>query len=685
MRTQRRRGSHSADGGRSDRKTIRQRLRQLRTEIRRHDRLYYELDRPEISDAQYDRVFAELRSLEAEHPDLVTADSPTRRVAGQVREGFASRRHTAPMLSLSATRSRADIERFHKRLTHELGWAPAYSMQPKLDGASVELVYEAGQLVRAVTRGDGRRGEDVTANAQTLASVPEKLHGGRPPARVAVRGEVMMRIAAFDSLNTGLLERDEEPFANPRNAAAGSLRQLDPRVTAERPLEFVAYEILSIEGRAFASETDVLEALEGWGLNTPEVVRQGRSPDDIAHYHADRSEARDRLDYEIDGIVIKVDPLDAHDRLGSTAHHPRWALAWKFEPRAAVTRVTGIVVQVGRTGLLTPVALLRPVDVGGVTVSRATLHNFADLARADIRAGDTVRVQRAGDVIPEIVERLPSRKRRTRRYRVPHTCPACGSAVVQEGALARCPNPFGCPAQLRARLTHFASREAFDIPGIGPETSRTLVDRGLVRSPADLFRLDPAELALLPHFGDTAARKLVRAIHARRSIDFERFLIALGIPGVGPATARALTREFGTLDALRSAAIDQIAAVEGIGESGAAGIHGFFADRHNHRVIDDLLEAGVHVARSRRTAGPLHDRRFVFTGGLDHLTRDRAAREVRELDGTVQSGVTRDTDYVVVGAAPGAKLDEARRLHRPILDESDFLRLLRRHGAELEP
>jgi len=505
------------------------------------------------------------------------------------------------MPSLSAVHSAGEFERWHEGLTREPGVDRKCVLQPKLDGVSIELVYAAGSFVRALTRGDGRRGEDVTANVRTIRSVPLRLEGNGLPRAVSIRGEVMIRVEAFVQLNRELVARGEDPFSNRRNAAAGSLRQLDARVTAGRPLEVIAYEIMSVEGATFESDTDVLAALAGWGLKIPEPVVAARTPAAVARYHASRERERDELDYETDGIVIKLDSLEARRRLGSTSHHPRWALAWKFEPRDTVTRVSSIVLQVGRTGVITPVALLRPVDVGGVTVARATLHNFAELHRRDIRPGDTVRIQRAGDVIPEIVERLRMRgAKRSKPFGAPSKCPACGTPVLAEGPVLRCPNQFSCPAQLRARLVHFARRDAFDIPGIGRETATALVDSGLVRSPADLFRLGIEDLESLPRFGPAAAKKLAAAIRASRNVAFDRFLNALAVPGVGGATARALASRFGMLGALRQASPDELGRVPGVGATTATGIHDFFRDRRNEMAVEALLDAGVRVRAATR-------------------------------------------------------------------------------------
>jgi DNA ligase (NAD+) len=663
------------------------RIEELRRLIRRHDRLYYVLDRPEISDAAYDRLFAELGRLERAYPDLVTPDSPTQRVAGAPAAGFPVVAHSAPMLSLEATREAQEVRRFVERARRD-GRGATYLLQPKLDGASIELVFERGTLARAVTRGDGERGEGVTDNARTIRSLPKRLHAGRGvpiPALLAVRGEVLLPLRAFQRLNAALVARGEEPFANPRNAAAGSLRQLDSRITAQRPLTLLAYEVLSIRGASFRTDRDALAALRGWGFRVPAPLAVAADTDEVLAYHEKLAGRRDRLDYEIDGIVIKLDDLETRRRLGATAHHPRWALAYKFAPRTGVTRIESIAVQVGRTGVLTPVALLRPVDVSGVTVSRATLHNREEVRRRDVRLGDTVRIARAGDVIPEVVERIIRRgERRRSPFRMPVRCPSCGTAVVRSGPLTLCPNRLGCPAQLIGRLVHFASSGALDIEGLGPETATELVHRGLVRTPADLFRLTPAALRRLPGFAERSAAKLANAIRARRSVPLPKLLHALAIPGVGSATARDLAARFPSLDALARARPAELERVPGIGTASAAAIAGFFADRHNRRAIAALRRAGVRAAPLRPIRGPLSGKTVVFTGGLGRFDRDRAGALVESLGGRVGSSVSARTDFVVVGETPGSKLDDARRLGIPTLDEAAFLALVGRAGGTLE-
>jgi DNA ligase (NAD+) len=488
----------------------------------------------------------------------------------------------------------------------------------------------------------------------------------------------MIWLRDFVKLNERLVQHGEEPFANPRNAAAGSLRQLDPNVTAQRPLRFVAYEILAVEGRQFQRDWDVLQALRDWGFAIPEPLERGSDATDVVQYHTRMAAQRETLPFEIDGIVVKVDELTARTILGATSHHPRWALAYKFEPRAEVTRVEGITLQVGRTGAVTPVALLRPVDVGGVTVSRATLHNRSELERRDIRVGDLVRVQRAGDVIPEIVERVPEPgKRRGPRFRWPTRCPACGTKLVERGPLTICPNRFSCPAQLKRALVHIASEHGFDIPGIGEETASALVESELVRQPADLFKLGVEDVMKLPRFARRSAEKLVKAIQSARRIPLDRFLYALGLPEVGVVTARALARHFRQLDALRRASLEELMAVDGVGEVAARAIYEALREPRTKALIDGLLAAGVEVLEPAAPAGgPLSGKRIVFTGELTKYTRSQAAALVESLGGTVASSVGPSVDFVVAGENPGSKLEEAKRRGIPILNEKGFERLV---------
>ena len=656
----------------------------LREQIRRHDYLYYVRDRPAISDDAYDKLVVRLRKLESTHPELVTPDSPTQRVAGRPSGAFSTERHSAPMISLDSTRARDDVVHWDERMRAAVGSRLRYLLEPKLDGASMELVYERGRLVRGVTRGNGTEGEDVTANVRTIPSIPLALRttARKPPRRLALRGEIMMGLRGFERINKQLVQRDEEPFANPRNAAAGSLRQLDPRITAQRPLRFIAYEIMAVDGASFTDDEDALDALHDWGFRTTDFTEAARGVADIERYHAAMAKRRDRLGYEIDGIVVKVTDLATRRRLGATGHHPRWALAYKFAPRLEVTRVEDITVQVGRTGLLTPVALLRPVEVSGVTVSRATLHNAAEVTKRDIRVGDTVRVYRAGDVIPEVVERLPQKRgKRHAPFRMPRRCPACGTQVVTAGPMTRCPNRFGCPAQLKRSLQHFASQGALDVEGIGEETANALVDQELVHELPDLFTLTLDDLLTLEGFAEKSARKLVSQIAAARTLELHRFLYALGIPGIGIAVARDLADQFGTLAALRTASRTALKKTPRLGERRAADVHAFFTDRQSKRVIDRLLTVGMKVTGERRRTGALSGKRFVFTGSLSSLTRPRAKVLVESVGGRVASSVGAGIDYVVVGESPGEKLAEARTLGVRQLSEKQFLALLKKSGA----
>jgi DNA ligase (NAD+) len=667
------------------------RIEVLRREIRRHNYLYYYLyyveNEPEISDEEYDRLFEALKRFEADFPDLITSDSPTQRVGAEPRPEFPIIQHTTPMLSLDATGEAAEVRRFHERLRRALGGRVRYVLEEKFDGVSVELIYEDGVLARAVTRGDGRQGEGVTENVKTIRSVPLRLRDDKRqvPRFLALRGEVLMNISAFKTLNRQLLEAGQEPFANPRNAASGSLRQLDPRITAGRPLEFVAYEMLAVKDEAFKAHTEALQALRGRGLRVPQRVAVVTDVEAVIEHHARWTAERDSLDYEIDGIVIKLDDLKARDQLGVTAHHPRWALAYKFEPRHEITRVEDIVVQVGRTGILTPVALLRPVEVGGVTVSRASLHNCEIVQRKDVRIGDLVRIQRAGDVIPEVVDRLeePGRRRQA-PFQMPSACPACGAEVVQRGPYTVCPNRFGCRAQLIRQIQHFASKDAFDIDGLGLESVSTLVHHGLVRSVADLFRLDADDLLHLEGFAERSARRLVEAIQRHKHVELRRFLYGLGIPEVGTAVARALADHFRSLDAVRQASRHALEAVPSIGPKLSDAIHGFFAEARNQQAIDALLEAGVRVVESTAPkARPLVGKTFVFTGALDRFSRHDAEQQVEALGARATAAVSGETHYVVVGKDPGQKLEAAKAHRVQILTEPQFIALLRQEGVEV--
>lgn len=662
----------------------RRRVEELRAAIRKHDYRYYVLDRPTISDMEYDRLSAELVRLEAAYPQLVTPDSPTQRVAGAALPAFPRIEHLAPMLSLESVTDADAVRRFDERIRASLrGKHARYVLEPKFDGLSLEVVYRDGVLVRASTRGDGEHGEGVTENVKTIRSVPLRLPGTSPPRLLAVRGEAIMRLADFEALNARL-ERENQPrFANPRNAAAGSIRQLDPRVTARRRLDVFFYDMLHMErGPRLADDMSLLEALVSWGLHASPYARAGSSVDDIFRYHQEMERRRNSLAYGVDGIVVKVDDLAARARLETTARHPRWALAFKFAPREEETTIEDVVVQVGRTGVLTPVAVLRPVQIGGVTVTRATLHNREEIVRKDLRIGDRVRVIRAGDVIPDIVERVctPSAHRR-RSFVMPTRCPVCHTFVVHEGPFDRCPNGLACPAQLKRTIQHFGSREALDIRGLGPETVDVLVSCGLVRSVADLFTLSTRDLVKLERFAGLSAANLLRAINKARRPPLWRFLNALGIPSVGAQTARDLAEHFGTLERVQSADEPALMTVPGIGPNVARDVAEFFRRSVNRRVIDSCRRRGLQVIELTATRrGPLAGKTVVFTGGLESMTREDAEERARASGARTARSVSTQTDLVVAGADPGSKYGKARALGIRIVDERQFEKLVGAHA-----
>ena len=661
-------------------------VQRLRSEIDRHSHLYYVEQRPEISDADFDGLWARLVEIETEHPELVTPDSPTQRVGVEPQAKFETIDHVAPMLSLDSTQDPAEVRRFDERVHRLLGGIrPRYVLQPKLDGASIELVYEKGVLARAVTRGNGRSGEGVTANVRTIVSVPHRLRTDvRPaPAQLALRGEVMMYISDFQDFNARLMERGEEPYASPRNSASGAIRQLDPAVTASRSLEVVVYDVVAAPGAKFATDSESIQAIREWGFEVPERVEVVHTLEEILDYHAAFAKVRDELDYEIDGVVIKLDDLSARAAFGSTSHHPRWALAFKFLARQEITRIDKIDVSIGRTGILTPLALLRPVVVGGVTVSKASLHNRHELARKDLREGDTVRIQRAGDVIPQVVEVVEKGENRKPPFDMPTHCPACGTEVVEDGPRIVCPNRFGCPAQLKGRIVHFGARSALDIEGLGDETARLLVETGLVRELAGLFDVTPEQLMALEGFAHKSANALVRGIHARKEPELDRFLHALGIPEVGVAVARDLAGHFGDFDRIRSATREELEAVQGIGPRMSEAISEFFAHPRNAAAIDAILERGVRPKASEPVRTDLPDLgAVVFTGTLP-VPRVVAENAWRQVGGRVAGSVSKKTAFVVAGEEAGSKLEKAEELGVEVLDYEAFLARLREHGGDV--
>jgi DNA ligase (NAD+) len=656
------------------RAAARRRIDRLRREIRRHDRLYYVQARPEITDAEYDALVRALADLERGFPELITPDSPTQRVAGGV--AFRPVAHRAAMLSLDSASDPEAVREFERRVRQALpGERVTWVCEPKVDGLGVALLYRRGRLVRGATRGDGRTGEDVTANLRTVASVPARLRG--PLARldeVEVRGEVFMARAAFARLNHALARRGEQAFANPRNAAAGSLRQKDARVTAQRPLDFFAYHVSHASGPGPDSHWAWLAACRGAGL--PVNPRNVRSPrtEDVLPYAARLGRERDRLPYDADGVVVKVDALAQQQRLGATGHHPRWAMALKFAARQASTRVRAIDVQVGKTGILTPVARLDAVELAGVVIRNVSLHNEDEIARKDVRVGDTVLLERAGDVIPYVVQVVRGRRPRgAHAFHFPRRCPACGGLTLRpEGeAYWRCVNS-ACPAQLKERLRHFGSRRAMDIEHLGDAVVGQLVDRGLVRDFADLYRLQAAELEALQGLGPKSARNLLDAIEASRDRGLARLLNGLGIRLVGEHVARLLARRLRRLDRLARASADELAGLPGIGPGIAESVVKFFADAGNRAVVRRLRTSGVTMTEAGAERGPLAGRTVVLTGALPGLTRDEAVARIEAAGGRVGDRVSRHTDYVVVGEAPGRKLEDARRLGVRTLAPTEF-------------
>jgi len=665
--------------------TASERVQQLRADIARHDYRYYVLDDPEVPDAEYDRLVRELKSLEAAHPQLVSADSPTQRVSGEAAREFAEVEHRVPMLSLDNGFSDDDIIAFDRRVRERLETEAAisYSCEPKLDGLAVTLVYEHGRFVRGATRGDGVRGEDVTANLRTLPTVPLRLIGSGHPPLLEARGEVFMSFRGFNRMNAEAQAKGEKVFVNPRNAAAGSLRQLDPHITASRPLEIFFYGIGAVDGAALPDRhSALLAALRAWGLRISPETTVATGVDGLLAYYANIGKRRANLDYQIDGVVYKVDLLAQQRQLGFVARAPRWAIAHKFPAEEEMTTVRDVEWQVGRTGALTPVARLEPVFVGGVTVSNATLHNVDELNRKDVRVGDTVIIRRAGDVIPEVVKVvLERRPEGLRPVAIPAACPVCGSDVLRgEGEAAlRCTGGLVCPAQRKESLRHFASRRAMDIEGLGEKVVDQLVDAGLVQNAADLYALTAAQLAGLERMGEKSAAKLIDAIAASKRTSLPRFLFALGIPNVGEATALALAEHFGNFKALERASVDQIMEVPDVGPVVAAGVREFLDGERNRAVVEALVKHGIvwpDLEARTDEEQPLAGKTFVLTGTLPTLSRADAEAMIRKAGGKVVASVTRKTDFVVVGENPGSKIQKAIELQRTVLDEGQLLRLL---------
>jgi len=665
-----------------DRADALQRITELREQIHHHDYLYYVEARPEVSDAEYDRLMAELRALEAEYPELVTADSPTQRIGGTAVDAFKPVEHRVAMLSLDNATTPEQLREFEARMGRVLPGARfSYVAEPKIDGLGIALLYERGRLVRGATRGDGRVGEDVTQNLRTIRSLPVVLKGRLATSPdLEVRGEVFMPRAEFERLNRALEESGESTFANPRNAAAGAVRQKDPAATARRPLDIFLYHVSHAEGVTFTTYADTLEALREAGFRTNPRAERCASMDEVIAYCGRLEAERDRLGYDADGAVVKVDALEQQRRLGSTTHHPRWAIAFKFAARQATTVVQAIEVQVGKTGALTPVAKLDPVELAGVTIRNVSLHNEDEIRRKDVRVGDTVLIERAGDVIPYVVQTVAARRPAdSAPFRFPDRCPACGGVAYRpEGeAYWRCMNS-ACPAQLKERLRHFGSRRAMDIEHLGESTIDQLVDRKRVKDFADLYTLTVDEIAELERFAEKSAENLVAAIAGSKGRGLARLLNALGIRLVGERVATLLATRFGTMANLMRASNEQLAEVHGVGSQIAESLTTFFADETNRDVIERLGRAGVAmtaIGHEEDRPRPLAGKTFVLTGTLPTLTREAARDLIERLGGRVTGSVSKKTDYVVVGEAAGSKADDARRLGVATLDEAGLLAL----------
>lgn len=659
------------------------RIRELRREIERHNRLYYQFDSPEISDAEYDRLLKELTELESQWAEFIdVSGSPTQRVGAPPLDRFKPVTHISPMLSLANAFSEEEMADFDARIKRALGTDSdiSYVAEPKIDGVAVNLLFENGRLTTCATRGDGFTGEDVTLNLKTIYAIPMRINEVRSaiPERIEIRGEVYLEIEGFKRLNKRRELKGEPLFANPRNAAAGSLRQLDSRITARRPLSMFCYGIGNPGGLALRTHWDVLQTLQRWGFPVNDQIRRAGNIEECMAYYRHIMKIRETLPYEIDGVVIKVDSLELQNRLGTVSRSPRWALACKFPAVQETTVVEDIIVNVGRTGALTPVAIMKPVRVGGVTVSRASLHNQDEIDRKDVRIGDTVVVQRAGDVIPEIVTVVASKRKGDEKvFRIPERCPVCGSKVVRlEGEAAHRCIDIACPAQIKEHIRHFVSRGAMDIDGMGEKLVSQLVETGAINDPADIYYLDREKLLRMERLADKSAGNILNAIERSKAPPLDKFMVALGIPHVGEHVAKLLVRHFHRLDAIVEAAEEELAAIEGIGPVIALSIARFFQEPANRRVLEKLKGAGVspgEAASARGTA--LAGKTFVFTGSLQRFTRSQAKAAVEALGGTASESVSKKTDYVVAGAEAGSKLEKAGSLGITVLSEEEFMEM----------
>jgi DNA ligase (NAD+) len=666
-----------------------QRLESLRNTINQHNYRYYALDDPSVPDAEYDRLMQELLKLEADYPELVTADSPTQRVGAKPLEGFKQITHQLPMLSLSNAFSTEELVDFDSRLKGLLGTdeSIAYSCEPKLDGIAVSLLYRDGKLEYGATRGDGAVGEDITHNVRTIPSIPLSLIGDGYPSMLEVRGEIYMPKAGFDALNERALASGEKPFVNPRNAAAGSLRQLDAKLTAQRPLQMCCYSVGAVDGGEVAgSHFDILQQLQSWGFRINAEMRLVKSIMACEEYLQAMLVRRAELAYDIDGIVFKVDNIELQQQLGMVSRAPRWAIAYKFPAEEEITQLKGVDFQVGRTGAITPVARLEPVFVGGVTVSNASLHNSDEIQRLGVMINDMVIVRRAGDVIPKVAQVvIEKRPENAEVIQFPTRCPVCDSLLerVEGEAIIRCSGAVLCAAQQKEVIKHFASRKAMDIDGLGSKLIEQLVDEGLIGSVADLYRLTSAQLSQLERMGEKSADNLVTSLEASKSTTLAKFLYSLGIREVGEATAASLANHFGSLPALQQATVDSLLEVADVGPVVAQHVFDFFAAEHSNELLQDLIEQGIHwpdVVKKSDEQLPLKGRIYVVTGKLETMGRSEAKKQLERLGARVAGSVSKNTDYVVAGPGAGSKLADAQRLGVDVIDESAFVGLLNNYN-----
>ena len=666
-----------------DKKDV-ERIQELREQINHHDYLYYVLDNPEVSDAEYDRLFDQLVELEEKYPELVTSDSPTQRVGATPLEAFKSVRHSLPMLSLNKATSETGFLDFHRRVLEISGVNEegiGYVVEPKFDGLAVELVYENEIFVLGSTRGDGTVGEDVTLNLRTIKFIPLRLLGEANPDLIEIRGEVIIDKPDFERLNGERAERGEPLFANPRNAAAGSVRQLDPMVTSKRPLKMFAYATGSIEGKALANHWDSLNYLKQLGFKISQYVKLCESVEQVKEYYQRILTLRNDLPYEIDGIVIKVNEFALQEKLGELSRSPRWAIAWKFPAQQEHTKIKDIIIRVGRTGALTPVAILEPVRVGGVEVSRASLHNEDEIRKKDVRVGDTVIIQRAGDVIPEVVKVVTSKRTgKEEKFIMPDRCPVCGSRAERlEGeAVHRCTG-IACPAQIKENLAHFVSKGAMDMDGLGYKLLDQMVDKKMIKDQADLYFLKKEDLMKMDRMGEKLAENILKAIEKGRNPDLTNLIYALGIRNVGYHLAGVVAKNFNSIDNLARQTIEDLAQIYEIGPIVAKSIYTFFHNPENLKVLDKLKKGGVKfpVEKIKERKTPFSGKIFVLTGGLDSFTRAEARKLVEDMGGRVASSVSNNTDFVIAGKDPGSKYDNAMRLGIKILDENEFKTMLK--------